>query len=182
VPFSGICDLGRYLGGVDAIDESVAADLEASSLRSIARPDIMSRKYAKLVFNLVNVVEAASGRGAGDALLQRARAEALACLERSGIVPFTGTDSRVEEMRVAAVEGVERGAGSTWQSLARGAQTLEVDDLNGEISLLGRLHGIPTPANAYLQRLARRLVRERIAPGGLDARELEEDGLASTTT
>jgi 2-dehydropantoate 2-reductase len=57
--------------------------------------------------------------------------------------------------------------------LARGAGRLEADYLNGEIVLLGRLHGVPTPVNAFLQQLARRLVTERVVPGTMPAAELE---------
>ena len=45
--------------------------------------------------------------------------------------------------------------GSSWQSLVRGTGTIETDFLNGEIVLLGRLHGIPTPVNADIQRRVR---------------------------
>ena len=76
-------------------------------------------------------------------------------------------------MRFGEVEGTARPGGSTFQSLVRGATTLEGDDLNGEIVLLGRLHGVATPVNAMLQRLARRLVSERIPPGSLSLAELE---------
>jgi 2-dehydropantoate 2-reductase len=38
--------------------------------------------------------------------------------------------------------------------------------LNGGIVLLGRLHGIPTPANRVLQQLSNRLAREGGKPGG----------------
>ena len=51
------------------------------------------------------------------------------------------------------VHGAEHPGSSTWQSLQRGS-TLETDFLNGEIVLLGRLHGIPTPVNADIQRRA----------------------------
>ena len=52
------------------------------------------------------------------------------------------------------IEGVRREGGSSWQSLARGPGSIEADYLNGEIVLLGRLHGVPTPANELFQRLA----------------------------
>ena len=58
-----------------------------------------------------------------------------------------------------------------FQSLARGG-TVEVDYLNGEIVLLGRLHGVPTPVNELLQRTANELARARRPPGSLDAAEL----------
>ena len=174
-PFSGICDVGRYPRGIDAVDETVAADFEAASLRCSPRADIMSRKYAKLLFNLMNVLEAAGGRGAAPGLVERARAEAIACFEVAGIVPFAGSDERIAAMGMAAVEGVERGGGSTWQSLARGTPALEADDLNGEIVLLGRLHGVATPVNAFLQSLALRLVRDRVAPGSIASEALEDE-------
>ena len=55
--------------------------------------------------------------------------------------------------------------GSSWQSLQRGVGAIETDFLNGEIVLLGRLHGIPTPANLTLQHLANELAAGRRPPG-----------------
>jgi 2-dehydropantoate 2-reductase len=66
----------------------------------------------------------------------------------------------------------KRGGGSSWQSLKRGLGTIETDFLNGEIVLLGRLNGIPTPANAMLQRLANEAARTKMAPGGISAQDL----------
>ena len=43
----------------------------------------------------------------------------------------------------------------------------EVDYLNGEIALLGRLHGVPTPLNDLLQRLVTEYARDRRKPGEL---------------
>jgi 2-dehydropantoate 2-reductase len=57
--------------------------------------------------------------------------------------------------------------------MARHAPRLETDYLNGEIVLLGRLHHVPTPINALLQRLAAQGVRERRAPGWLSAGDLQ---------
>jgi 2-dehydropantoate 2-reductase len=70
------------------------------------------------------------------------------------------------------VGGRERGGGSSWQSLARSSGAIEADYLNGEIVLLGRLHGVPTPVNALLQRMANRFATERRAPGSMSEQEL----------
>jgi 2-dehydropantoate 2-reductase len=51
----------------------------------------------------------------------------------------------------------------------RGVGDIETDYLNGEIVLLGRIHGLPTPANELLQRLARDLIDHRQAPGELSS-------------
>jgi 2-dehydropantoate 2-reductase len=53
-----------------------------------------------------------------------------------------------------------------------GAGAIETDYLNGEIALLGRLHGVPTPVNSALCRIAGRYARQGRAPGELDPREL----------
>lgn len=45
----------------------------------------------------------------------------------------------------------------------------ESDYLNGEVVLLGRLHGVPTPVNALLQRLANELARTGAPPGSVPA-------------
>ncbi|GDY61920.1 hypothetical protein SAV14893_013130 [Streptomyces avermitilis] len=41
-----------------------------------------------------------------------------------------------------------------------------------EIALLGRLHGVPTPLNELLQRLANQFARERRPAGSMPVREL----------
>ncbi len=66
----------------------------------------------------------------------------------------------------------ERGGGSTWQSLRRGAGAVESDYLNGEIALLGRLHDVATPVNDLLRRTTNRLAREGAVPESLDATDL----------
>jgi 2-dehydropantoate 2-reductase len=68
-------------------------------------------------------------------------------------------------MRLGPIGGSERRGGSTWQSLARSAGTVEADYLNGEIVLLGRVHGFPTPVNEAIQRLANRWAAEHRDPG-----------------
>ena len=75
-------------------------------------------------------------------------------------------------MDVQPIGGRERGGSSSWQSLARGAGTIETDYLNGEIVLLGRLHGVPTPLNEAICRLADRAVRDRARPGELSIDEV----------
>jgi 2-dehydropantoate 2-reductase len=59
-------------------------------------------------------------------------------------------------------------------SLRRGTGDIETDYLNGEIVLLGRIHGIPTPANELLQRLARELAATRHGPGAVRAAAILE--------
>ena len=80
---------------------------------------------------------------------------------------------RAELMRMGKVAGVQRAGSSTAQSLARQTGSLETDFLNGEIALLGRLHGVPAPLNTGALRLAARLLREGLAPGALPVSEVE---------
>ena len=81
-------------------------------------------------------------------------------------------ERRGDLLSLARVEGAARRGGSSWQSLSRGLGTIETDYLNGEIVLLGRLHGIPTPANALLQRMAAQAARNKSAPGSTSAEDL----------
>ena len=173
-PLSGTCEVGRFPSGRDTLDTAIAADLTAAAIRSAAFEEIMPRKYAKLVTNLTNVLEAACGRSAlASTLAERARSEAVAAYAAAGIVAARGTETPSPALTIAPVAGVERPGGSTFQSLARGAPSLEADDLNGEIVLLGRLNGVPTPVNALLQGLALRLVAERIPAGSVPLADLE---------
>ena len=48
---------------------------------------------------------------------------------------------------------------------------METDFLNGEISLLGRLHGIPTPVNNLLQVISAEVASGQRAPGSVRLRD-----------
>lgn len=175
-PVTGLLDLGRYPHGVDATSEAVAAALRGATFSSQARPDIMRWKYRKLLLNLANAVEAvAAADGTTGELVTRLVAEGEAVLRAAGIECASvdeDAERRRELPRIRPIEGRRRQGGSSWQSLARGHDSIETDHLNGEVVLLGRLHGVPTPANELLQRLARRLAAEGRPPGSLAARDV----------
>jgi 2-dehydropantoate 2-reductase len=160
-PHNAILDVGRYPMAADATSAAIAAALEASGLASRSRPDVMRWKYSKLMMNLRNAVDAlASDPENAAELLTSARHEADACLAAAGIDVISADDDRsrrsgVMEVRPVPGSTTGRAGGSTWQSLARGASTTEVDWLNGEIVLLGRLHGVPTPVNTLLCEVTR---------------------------
>ena len=178
-PLTGILDLGRYPHGTDAVTERVASDLEASHFSSRSEAAVMRLKYQKLLMNLANAFQAACGDdpGWGD-LYAKARAEACACYEAAGIEYASDEEDaarRGELMRIRPIDGRRHQGGSSWQSLARGAGSIEADYLNGEIALLGRVHGVPTPVNALAQRVANRMARDRAEPGSIPAAQLEAE-------
>ena len=179
-PVAGIFDIGRYPSGTDATAEAVAAALEESGMVSVARPDIMRWKYAKLLMNLGNAVQALFERaeGAND-VASRARQEGREVLAAAGIDRASTEEDRERRgdiLQIGDIDGAHRGGGSTWQSLARGQGSVETDYLNGEIALLGRLHGVPTPINARLQRWMAAANASGAEPGSADlARFLAED-------
>ncbi|MBT7760985.1 MAG: ketopantoate reductase family protein, partial [Rhodospirillaceae bacterium] len=138
---------------------------------------VMRFKYGKLIMNLRNALAAVSPPGDGAAEIQALmRAEAEACFKAAGIDYASQqeeTARRGDLMKSKLVEGQERGGGSSWQSLMRGTGNIEADFLNGEIVLLGRLHGIPTPANLVLQRQANALAASKGAAQSLPLGELQ---------
>jgi 2-dehydropantoate 2-reductase len=176
-PTTGLLDLGRYPAGADATAEAIAGALTGATFSSVARPDIMRWKYRKLVLNLGNAVEATTGQsGWSTPLARRLAAEGEAVLRAASI----DTASRDEDMQrrgdlmqMLPIDGRDRVGGSTWQSLARGLGSIESDYLNGEIALLGRLHGVPTPANDLMQRLANRLAADRRPPASISIEDIE---------
>lgn len=170
-PVPGILDVGRAPAGTDATAHEIAASLRKAGFHAEARPDIMRWKYAKLLRNLGNAVEALCGRVDGlDEAVAPVRAEGEAILRAAGIAFASDEEDdarRGDILRLRPVAGQDRAGGSTWQSLARGTGSVEADYLNGEIVLLGRLHGIPAPANETARRLVVAAARERVAPGAL---------------
>ncbi|TDD52609.1 ketopantoate reductase family protein [Nonomuraea terrae] len=170
-PYSGMLHVGRYPQGVDDLGHQIVTDLGKHGLVARATPDVMRWKYGKLLGNLANAVDALVGRAQGASeVAERARAEARTVLERAGIAystPEEEAEVRGHKVDARPVEGVERGGGSSWQSLARGSGSIEADYLNGEIVLLGREHGVPTPVNEVLRREADRFAREKRPPGSM---------------
>lgn len=175
-PTTGIIDIGRFPNGSDATVGAIVEALGSSTFSSHALEDVERWKWAKLVTNLGNAIEAVCGPPARQGRLgDVVRDEALAVLDAAGI-DYASSDEdaarRAGHLRLQPIDGRPRPGGSSWQNLARGTQGIETDFLNGEIVLLGRLHGIPTPANARLQRLAHQLVNAGAEPGAIDDQEL----------
>lgn len=177
-PLSGVLHLGTFpAGGKDPALAQIAADLKGSHFDAPLPEDVMRWKYAKLLGNLGNAVEAVTGPIGGDealALVAAAREEGARVLTAAGI-DFASDEEmtavRGKRVEQRALPGVPRGGGSTWQSLVRGARSVEADYLNGEIVLLGRLHGVPTPVNETLRDLVNESARTGRGPGELTVGE-----------
>lgn len=174
-PTPGILDVGRFPQGVDQATEAIAADLRSAGFESEPRPDIMAWKHRKLILNLGNAAEACCRPDDDvDELVARVRAEGELVLAAAGVLLVS--EAKDAERRGDTLRSGERhpliSGGSTWQSVARGTGDVETDYLSGEIVLLGRLHGVPTPANALMQRTARALASSRGPVASLDAADL----------
>jgi len=170
-PTTGLLDVGRYPAGVDATAEAIAAAFRASTFGAETRADIMRWKYGKLLLNLGNAIEAICGpRARAGTIATLARREGAACLQAAGI-DYVGEEEdagrRAGQLRLGTIAGRSRPGGSSWQSLHRRAGRVETDYLNGEVVLLGRLHGVPTPVNQLLQRLANQLAHDGAPPGSM---------------
>lgn len=173
-PVTGVLVMGRY---PSTIDETVTR--MASAFRDatwIVRPTekVMAWKYAKLLRNLTNAVAAICGPEVrSGTLVDRARSEAEAAMTAAGIEWVRDVEWNAEGGRDGVVlfqpvgEATVPG-GSSWQSLDRGTGTIESAYLNGEIALLGRLHGVPTPVNALLTRLANSAAERHLPPGAIN--------------
>jgi len=176
-PVSGILDVGCYPSGVDDVAVALSGALGASTFNSRPDPGVMRHKYQKLLMNLANAIGAVCGPGSeARDLARRARQEALVCYRAAGIDSASDEEDRARRgslITVGRIGDKPRRGSSTWQSLARGKRSVEVDWLNGEIVLLGRLHGVPTPVNAALQRVANEMARDGRPPGSMSVGELE---------
>lgn len=178
VPHDGVLDVGRYPHGSDARIEAIAAAFAGTPFEAVARPDIMAWKNLKLLWNLHNAVDAVCGETASESareLARRAYAEGAAAFAAAGLAVLAAeveAARRGDRFTIGQIAGQPRPGGSTRQSLARATGAVEVDYLNGEVVLLGRLHGVPAPVNELLQRTANELARDRRPPGAITADEL----------
>ena len=176
-PVAALLDVGRYPTGEGEVEDGdvgvaarISAAFNASGMDSVVRSDIMRWKYAKLVLlNLANAVDALCGpRARGGTLARLVQEEGTAVLAAAGIAMASEEEDRPRRgspPQMKPVPGQPRGGSSSWQSLARATGSIETDYLNGEIVLLGRLHGVPTPANEHVRRLANRAAVEGWRPG-----------------
>jgi 2-dehydropantoate 2-reductase len=171
---TGIVDLGRYPSGRDERAEVIAEALATSRFSSRVSEDVMRLKYAKLILNLGNAVDAIFADGPdAERLAGAAEEEGRAVLRGAGIdyeaEDVSDVSARWERI---GVRRDQRQGSSTWQSLQRGTGAVETDYLNGEIALLARLHGLRAPVNEILGRLAARAAREGGKPRALSAGEV----------
>ena len=146
-PVLGRIDIGGYPEGAGQAEPIVLA-LHAAGFASSTRADIMRWKRGKLLWNLGNAIEALSGRAEDSSQIEKlVRAEGIACFAAAGLSRTTDDEDAFlgRALTMGTIRGAEHSGGSTWQSLARAASAVETDYLNGEIVLLGRLHGVPTP-------------------------------------
>jgi 2-dehydropantoate 2-reductase len=177
-PKYGMVDLGRYPHGLDDTVAAIATAFDSAGFAAFPLEHVMRSKYGKLRDNLGNVVEAALGHGSRSGpLMDAIQAEAETVYKAAAIdwVAVGNADPRrTGLMEMGAVAGVTRTGGSSIQSLKRGAGTIETDYLNGEIVLLGRLHGVPTPLNAGLVTIGHELVADGAKPGSMSETELRK--------
>jgi 2-dehydropantoate 2-reductase len=152
-PVPGILDVGRFPSGVDQVVATIAADLRTAGFVSQPRADIMAWKHRKLLVNAVGDVGAVVTGPEADELRREVAAEGEAVLLAAGIPVVSAADDAVRRGDLLQVRPDTGGGNSLAQSLTRGLAT-EVHYRSGEIVLLGRLHGVPTPANERVVRAA----------------------------
>jgi 2-dehydropantoate 2-reductase len=168
-PQVGIVSIGRFPTGSDATQQP---DCGGSLPQRLSRRT--KRRYPSLEIGQASPQcpqRARTVRRAGDlrreigeALVDEARRTLQAAGYRLALPSERTID--ISSWRTAQDSGIHPGQQSTWQSFDRGASS-EVDFLNGEIVLLGRLHGQATPYNDAVQVLAGRLSQRNGLPATL---------------
>jgi thiosulfate/3-mercaptopyruvate sulfurtransferase len=169
----GIYWLGQYPAAGDPRLEQIADDLRTAGFAVQVVSDLSHWKAGKLLSNLGNAVDALYGPN--KEVAAELRAEALRVFKAAGMTAANLVkDSEVDVSVATAAEipGHPRIGSSTRQSLMRGTGSVEGDFLNGEIVLLGRLHGVPTPLNEAIQHRLGVAAEQREAPGSANIDEL----------
>lgn len=168
-PTVGILDVGRYPCGDSDVSEAIARDWRAAGYSSQSVTDIARWKYAKLITNLGNAVEAVCGPAArGGPLTELLQDEARAVLDHHRIEYASASEDksrRGDLLKLHDIDGPRPG-GSLWQSATR-EQPTEVDHLCGEVVRLARLAGLTAPANELMQRLTHSVTSGDLRVAGL---------------
>ncbi|MEP7216700.1 MAG: 2-dehydropantoate 2-reductase N-terminal domain-containing protein [Anaerolineaceae bacterium] len=188
-PYSGALHSGRFPVGSDHVVESVCAALRESNFIAEADPQVMRLKHRKLLMNLANGLEIVTGQNAWGAsgelgeIVDALRTEATACFDAAGMeyAPLEEYVARVNShYKAQQVGGEARNGSSTLQSVMRGHTTVEVDYLNGEIELIGALHGVPTPFNSAVRAMAVEMAARAIPPGSRTLADVRRAAAATT--
>ena len=183
---AGVLEIGRYLEGVDEVARNVARDLKRAGFRVELSAQIMLAKYTKLLTNIGNSLFAIVGMQASgkelDPFLSELRAEAINVLERAGIAYESEQEFR--ERVLAQAQGLKLPVsvaygGSTWQSLARRAGTVETDYLEGEVVREAKRAGTEAPLNNLMCRIANEMAEDGLEPGSYTIAELRRLAAAS---
>jgi|GEM_PF-100391 len=181
----GVVTLGPVIGVDDALRDRVAGDLRRAGYSVQTTDDVARWQRAKLLSSVRFGLEVLSGdrdviADVADHLVTEAR-QVFAAAELPVADSATERTVDLSGYRRDPAAGFEPGGRSTWQSFRRGAPS-EVDYLNGEVALLGRLHGVATPYNEALQRVLGVAGLRREPPGAHDVGEvLALVGQADTT-
>lgn len=174
--------MGAYPQGIDDVVTGFVEALGAAGYGGYALPDIMAAKRTHLIHMTPLALKAITdGKGNPETFLERTFAEARACFEANGLSiepdePYLARAQRDNWRNRPQVDEVRDNLGSQWQSLKR---DLETDFLNGEVVVLGRRKGVPTPFNSVLQRVAHEMARDGTLPGCFTAEGLYELARAS---
>ncbi len=167
-PAPGVLDVGAWPSGRDSLAELLAERLTNAGFEAFARDDVMAWKRAKLRTNVVGMAKAIASE------LSRAFADGLrdetdAVFQAAGhsVTPWEEFSEHRAAVRLAPAGGEERGGGSAWQSLTTGRSS-EVDFLCGEVVMLGREFGVPTPLNDRVVRETHALVAGGGAPRSVE--------------
>ncbi|MBI2875560.1 MAG: 2-dehydropantoate 2-reductase [Candidatus Tectomicrobia bacterium] len=186
--------IGLYPEGLDETAQRVAEDLQRAGFFVAQYERIMEGKYTKLLTNLNNVVYPACGFSLQEAQTnEEARAfmasvleEGLKVIRAAGIGLASLPGGRPPEDLIRALrEKKERPlAGSpfrediqvrpsTWQDFYHQRGKSEVEHFNGEVEALGQEVGIPTPYNALLGWVNRKMLEEGLGLGCFTIGDLE---------
>lgn len=155
----GMFMFGAWPTGQSLLALQLQEEFQKAGFKARAVPDIRRYKYSKLLSNLLGTAQALCGPEADlSAVRTRLIAEGEAALTAAGIdyAPLSELLAAVGAVQSADVDGAPRRGGSTWQSVARGSDSIETQHLNGEIVQLGRRHGTDVTLNARLVRGAAR--------------------------
>ncbi len=180
--------LGPYPMGQNPHAQAIASDLNQTGFQALTSDTIIQDKWLKVIVNLISCIKPMTIKTAPEPelryrLCRRVMEEGGRVIKKAGIpaISTNGTEDSIDAMlsNFVTTQKLAEGRGqgmellnSTWQSLARGKKSLEVDWYTGLIVQIGQDNGVPVPYNKAVLYYLHLIAQKGLGPESIHVQDI----------